>query len=190
MRKVTTKGTFAFMALLITIMIGNAANAQENTVKTNLMNLLISGGSIHYERVLTETSSAQLGLFLTGFSVDNTEFSGFGIIPQYRFYPGSSNEVPHGFFIAPLVGYQVFSLETTDSNVQNAKASYSLIGAGFDIGNQWLINRGFSIELSAGVSFNSTSLTVETSGVQEEVFSVGGFGSTTPRLGVSVGYAF
>ncbi|MEX0930015.1 MAG: DUF3575 domain-containing protein [Balneolales bacterium] len=186
----TSKSILSLLVLLAGMTISNVSYAQENTIKTNLANLALAGGSIHYERVLGESTTAQLGLFITSISVDDTKFSGFGIIPQYRYYPGQSNVVPHGFFIAPLLGYQVFSLETPTSGGSSAKASYSLFGGGFDIGNQWLVSRSLSIELSAGISFNSTSLSIETSGATEDEFSIGGFGSTTPRLGVSLGYAF
>ncbi|MEX0649322.1 MAG: DUF3575 domain-containing protein [Balneolaceae bacterium] len=192
----TFKGLFTLSVLLLSLSLAGVTQAQEitvnkqNTIKTNLSNLILSGGSIHYERVLGESTSAQLGVFASFISVDDTNFNGFGIIPQYRFYPRSNNGIQEGFFLAPLVGYQTFSLETSMGNNEDAKATYSLLGAGLDIGNKWLIGQVLSLEISAGVSFNSTSLEIETSNASEDDFSIGGFGSTTPRLGLSVGYVF
>lgn len=173
------------VALLIVLMIGNVAYGQTNTIKTNLANLALSGGSIHYEKALNESSAAQLGLFVSAVSIDDTKFSGFGVIPQYRYYT-RDREVQSGFYLAPLVGYQTFSLEArTPGN--NAEASFTMLGAGLDIGNKWLMG-SFAVELSAGVSINSTSLDIK-NGIEDD-FSIGGFGSTTPRVGVSFGYAF
>lgn len=180
------KNLFSLIGLLAVMMIGNIANAQTNTVKTNLANLALSGGSIHYERGINDATSAQLGIFISAISVDDTKFSGFGVIPQYRFYPRSSGEAPSGFYLAPLIGYQTFSLETTVPG-SISEASFTLLGAGLDVGNKWLLG-AFAVELSAGVSFNSTNLDVKTG--SEGDFSTGGFGSTTPRIGLSLGYAF
>jgi hypothetical protein len=179
------KNLLNLVGFLVVMMIGNVAYGQTNTVKTNLANLAISGGSIHYERAINDASSAQLGIFLSAVTVDDTKFSGFGIIPQYRYYPGD-REVQSGFYIAPLIGYQVFSLESTLDG-SNSEANFTLFGAGLDIGNKWLLG-AFAVELSAGISFNSTNLEIKT-GIEDD-FSLGGFGSTTPRVGVSFGYAF
>lgn len=189
-KSATNSCLYSLLVMLIILLTSQVSHGQTSTIKTNLANLAISGGSVHYEHVIGESSTAQLGVFMTALSVDDTKFSGFGIIPQYRFYPGSNHTVPHGFFVAPLISYQTFSLETNSAGLQNAEADYSLIGAGVDIGTQWLINRSFSLELSAGVSFNSTNLDIKTSGADDNDFSIDNFGSTTPRLGVSVGYAF
>ncbi len=181
----TLKSMINLVALLIVLMIGNVAYGQSNTIKTNLANLALSGGSIHYEKALNESSAAQLGLFISAVSIDDTKFSGFGVIPQYRYYT-SDREVQSGFYLAPLVGYQTFSLEATTPG-NNSEAKFTLIGAGLDIGNKWLMG-SFAVELSAGVSINSTSLDI-TTGIEDD-FSIGGFGSTTPRVGVSFGYTF
>ncbi|MEX0771629.1 MAG: DUF3575 domain-containing protein [Balneolales bacterium] len=182
------KSIFSILILLIVMLFTTKSNAQDHTLKTNLANLFLSGGSIHYEHVLNEKTSAQAGVFLSSLTIGDTKFSGFGFIPQYRFYPGSRNQIPHGFFVAPLLGYQTFSLEAAVSEEQ-AKASYSLIGAGVDIGSQWLVSRAFLIELSLGVSFNSTNLSIDTNHSSES-FDIDNFGGTTPRLGISFGYAF
>lgn len=184
------KGMATLLLTFMAITMADVANAQQSSIKTNLANLFIGGGSIQYEHVLNETSTAQLGGFFTSLNFEETQFSGFGVIPQYRFYPGK-NEVPHGFFVAPLISYHSFSLQNPEASVGNtARASYTLIGGGFDIGKQWLINRGFSIELSAGATFNSTNLKIETSGASEDIFDTGQIGSFAPRFGLSLGYAF
>lgn len=176
------------LVMLAVTLTANISYGQQHAVKTNLANFAIAGGSLHYEHILGDASSAQLGLFFTGLSVDDTKFGGFGVIPQYRLYPGKK-AAPQGFFVAPLLSYQTFSLETT-SGGSTAKADYSLVGAGFDIGNQWLVQRTVSIELSLGLTFNSTKLSIETGGATEDDFSVGGLGGTAPRFGLSLGYAF
>jgi len=177
---------FILSGILVFLMAGNVAYGQTNTVKTNLANLALSGGSIHYERGINDATSAQLGIFISSVSVDDTKFSGFGVIPQYRFYPRSSGEAQSGLFLAPLVGYQTFSLESTVTG-SISEATFTLLGAGLDVGNKWLIG-AIAVELSAGVSFNSTNLDIKTG--NEGDFSTGGFGSTTPRIGLSLGYAF
>lgn len=184
-------GIFVLGLLLTGMFLTSESFGQKSVVKSNLANLLISGGSVHYEHILNEGSSVQAGIFISSLGIEETRFSGFGFVPQYRFYLGKKNDIPHGFFFAPLLSYQNFSLETDVSNTnQRAKATYSLIGAGADLGKQWLINRGFSIELSIGATFNSTSLKIQTDNISEQEFSTGGLGSVAPRLGISLGYAF
>lgn len=137
---------------------------------------------------MNDTGTIQLGGFFTSIDFSQTQFSGFGIIPQYRYYPGK-NEVPHGFFIAPLISYQSFSLENSGS-AMTSKASYSLFGVGLDIGKQWLINRGFSIELSAGATANSTNFKITSDNGSKNDFDTGQIGGVAPRFGISLGYAF
>ncbi len=189
--KYKSRSSILILGIILTgMLITNVSYGQKSVIKTNLANLAISGGSAHYEHALNDASSVQVGVFISSLGIDQTSFSGFGIIPQYRFYLGS-NEIPHGFYFAPLLSYQNFSLETdVSSSSQRAKATYSLIGGGADIGKQWLINRAFSIELSIGATFNATSLSIKTDNVNEQEFSTGGLGSVAPRLGISLGYAF
>lgn len=184
--------TSLMLVLMATFLVNDVANAQQNSVKTNLANLIISGGSLHYERVISDNGSVQLGAFISSLEISGTNFSGFGIIPQYRYYPGGS-EIPHGFFLAPLISFQTFGLETTVSSLgssSTASADYTLFGAGLDVGYQWLIGRSFAIELSTGATFNSTNLEVTSSAGSQSSFDTGQIGSFAPRLGVSFGYAF
>jgi len=49
---------FTLAGLLVFLLLGNTAYGQTNTVKTNLANLALSGGSIHYERGINNATSA------------------------------------------------------------------------------------------------------------------------------------
>ncbi|HAJ99640.1 MAG TPA: hypothetical protein DCM62_06415 [Bacteroidales bacterium] len=57
-----------------------------NVVKINLISPLLRTASVFYERALSTTTSAQLGVFYSGYTSFETVFQGVGITPEFRFY--------------------------------------------------------------------------------------------------------
>ena len=74
------------VALLLTGFI-ITASGQGNVIKINILSPVVKTFNIQYEKKLKSDASFQLGFFYTGYSVSGTDFSGFGITPEYRFPP-------------------------------------------------------------------------------------------------------
>lgn len=187
--------------LAIAVCSGNVLKAQDVVVKTNLGSILTGGASLHGEYVVTPASSVQLGGYYAALDIgshfdaflnDGVElkYQAFGVTPQYRWYPGG-NEIPHGFFIAPLLSYSRITADY-DNQPDNESGDFllSLYGVGFDIGKQWIIKRRVSIGLSVGSVYNYSQFSSETSGFGEEDLETDFRGGIMPRFELSVGYAF
>ncbi|MEJ0056612.1 MAG: DUF3575 domain-containing protein [Bacteroidota bacterium] len=156
-------------------------NAQSNVIKINIFSPIVKTFNVQYEHKLSPTGSFQLGFFYTGYSTSGTDFSGFGITPEYRLYL-SDTEAPKGVYLAPFVRYQSFNL-TDGGN----KGTLSLFGGGVIIGKQWLFKEKVALDIFIGPSYSSGNVKV-TSG--SDNFSTGAFDGFGIRTGLCLGYAF
>ena len=129
-----------------------------NIIKINPLSLFVATGNIQFEHVTGPSSSWQLGAYYTGFSVSGTGFSGFGITPEYRFYLSSTSHAPKGFFIAPFLRYQNYSLTATDNFGVNDKATLSAFGGGAILGYQTIMGKRLSFEIFIGPDYSSATL--------------------------------
>jgi hypothetical protein len=84
-------------------------------------------------------------------------FSGWALTPEFRFYPGGSDDkpAPNGFYIAAYLRYAKYKLEqvvtyqeTSNSKIYSATATQTYGGANFGlmIGRQWIIGKHFSLD--------------------------------------------
>ena len=144
-------------------------------------------GSFFYERVITEKSTAQLGFFYTGWSIEGTRLRGFGITPEYRFYVSNSKQAPQGFFVAPFLRYQNLELSLDSGSNKGTLTSF---GGGLAIGGQWIFSDIISLDIFGGPNYNARNFKSTTNGTTEEDFTLTGFGSFGFRFGVTVGFAF
>ncbi|UCH14172.1 MAG: DUF3575 domain-containing protein [Bacteroidales bacterium] len=179
----------AFVMLLV--FTSSAFAQKRNAFKVNIFSPLVKSVSVFYERALSDGASAQLGFFYTGFKVTDTKFSGFGITPEFRLYPGKNPDLK-GFYLGPFIRYQSFSLETPsiDMNMQEytAEASFSSFGGGLLIGGQFLFGDVVTLDIFIGPSYNSGTVKVDVG--TEDDFSLGSFDGFGVRGGVTVGIAF
>jgi hypothetical protein len=163
-----------------------------NAFKVNMFSPIVKTGSFFFEHQLNEKASLQLGVFYTGFKVVDTKFSGYGITPEYRLYP-SENAIS-GFYVAPFVRYQSFSLEVKDGYMnddgvtEDAKATFSSFGGGIVVGRQWLFGEFITFDMFIGPQLNGGSLKVKSG--DENDFELGSFSGFGIRLGVTLGVAF
>lgn len=164
---------------------------KKNAVKVNIFSPIFRTFSGFYERALSDGASAQLGFFYTGYSVEDTKFSGWGLTPEFRLYPGKKEDI-EGFYIAPFGRYTSFSLQTPalDENNQefDAKATLSTIGGGLLIGGQFLIGDYVTLDLYIGPKYGASNIKVDAG--QEDDFSLGSFDGFGVRGGVTIGIAF
>ena len=171
------------LLILVAIFSSTAVFAQQNVVKINILSPIVKTINVSFEHALSETGSLQLGLFYTGYSVDETKFSGFGITPEYRFYL-SSSPAPDGFYVAPFARYQSFKL--TD-DFTDSEGKFSAFGGGLVIGRQWIFKERISLDLFLGPQFISGNVDV-TDG--EDSFNVDVFDGFGLRTGITFGVAF
>ena len=177
---------FTLLAGLALLGSASSAQAQQHVIKLNLFSPIVRTVSGFYENAFSETTSAQLGFFYTGTSIDDTKFSGFGITPEIRFYL-SETTAPEGFYAAPFIRYQNFDLtdESTDS-----RATLNNFGGGLLIGKQWIFKERIALDAFIGPSYVSGSLKVKSEGTNEDIFETGAFDGFGVRLGLSFGVAF
>ncbi|NOS91921.1 MAG: DUF3575 domain-containing protein [Cyclobacteriaceae bacterium] len=169
--------------LAMSILTLNIVFAQkENVIKINILSPIVKTFNVQYERKLNESSSVQLGFFYTGYSANETTFSGFGITPEYRFY--LTDEALQGVYIAPFLRYQDFSL--TES-ISNGKATQSTFGGGVILGKQWLFKEKIALDIFIGPSYASGDVKV-TSGTG--TFNTNAFDGFGLRAGLCFGFAF
>lgn len=159
-------------------------SAQSNVIKFNILAPVVKTANFQYERAFGN-KSFQLGAFYTGFSPETTKFSGFGITPEVRFYLGDT-DAPEGFYAAPFVRYQSFTIEETDPDF-SAKGTFSAFGGGLIIGKQWIFKEKVALDLFIGPAYSSGKVKVEegTGTLDAEAFD--GFGV---RFGVCFGLAW
>ncbi|MBN8575651.1 MAG: DUF3575 domain-containing protein [Cytophagales bacterium] len=171
------------LVLVLLVLTGIAAKAQENVIKFNIFSPIVKTFNASYERKVSATSSFQLGGFFTSYSPGETSFSGFGITPEYRFYL-SSTEAPEGVYVAPFVRYQSFKL-TEDTS--NSKGTLSTFGGGLVIGKQWIFKEKISLDIFIGPQYSSGKVKV-TDGA--DTFDTGAFDGFGVRTGLTLGFAF
>jgi hypothetical protein len=177
--------------ICLSVFAGSTLKAQKNVLKANLLSPIVLTGSFFYERAITEKSSLQLGYFFTGFSISDTKFRGYGITPEYRNY--TAGEVLNGFYIAPFLRYQNFSLseEFKDSEGKNQEATAILTtyGGGLTIGWQWLFGERITTDIFLGPCYNSSNIKLEDNSSTVD-FSTDLFIGVGLRAGLTVGIAF
>ncbi len=169
------------LILPLVLLLSTVAFSQDNAIKANLLSPLFNTGNFQYERVVGEKSTAQLGFFFSSVNFDETKFRGFGITPEYRFYPGGTTI--DGFFVAPYFRYQSFNLSDDADNEGTA----TFIGGGLIVGRQWIFGDVVTFEVFIGPNYSSGDVEV-TSG--QDSFDVGFFDGFGARFGLSLGFAF
>ncbi|MFV0470716.1 MAG: DUF3575 domain-containing protein [Paludibacteraceae bacterium] len=149
----------------------------KNIIKVNLTSLPLRNYTFYGERIINQHMSVSLGVgfipqgrlpLVDNFTsvteqgvegdILNMEVSSFAVIPEVRFYTGSSG-YGRGFYVAPYLKYEKFGLDKvsvtfTDNDGDdrqidlNGKLDTYSVGA--MIGYQWLIGsrKNFVIDLS------------------------------------------
>ncbi len=167
-------------------------------IKANPLSALTLTGSGFVEYAVTDNVSLQLGAFTTGLTVSNVKFKGYGFTPEVRYYFMENKVAPMGLYVAGYGRIQNFKLtvvkEDSEGVPREYSATYAPIGLGAAVGNQWIFNSGFTLDLFLGAGYNSGSLKVNAgtekdfdTGIIGDMILGGGFGL---RPGIAIGYNF
>lgn len=187
-----------FCTLIISIIpfVSSIAQTERmNALKMNVFSPFVQTFSVFYERALNEESSLQMGFFYTGFSIDDTKFSGFGLTPEYRYYFSDKGPM-RGLYFAPYIRYQNFTLkneyEETDTNgnttTKKDEGTLNTFGGGVLFGHQWLFNGKVALDLFIGPSYSAGDVEVKSG--SNDTFETGSFSGFSMRAGACVGIAF
>lgn len=155
----------------------------KNVLKVNTLALAVATGSIFYERGFSDALSGQLGVAYLGFKATDTKFTGLILTPEVRFYP-KKNAID-GFYVAPYVRYQNFTLKNEPAAAEGTLSSF---GGGLLFGRQWITNGGFTMDLFFGGHYGGTSFDVKAG--DEADLNISNFQGFKPRLGFAIGFAF
>lgn len=189
------------------------AETPQNAIKIKILPLIFNMASFQYERVINEKMSVACDVnyvFYSSTSDGNSmgagvntsskvTFTGFGISPELRFYPGE--EALKGFFVGPYLNYLTMNIKVENTDVNGLTGIGELkgitaLGAGVLLGWKWLVAESFSIEAHTGLNF----LTVNVPSTVTVKYSDGtsktedgpnlSASGLLPTLGFSLGYAF
>ena len=189
------------LVLFSLVALNNNLKAQEtkkNVVTLSLSNMVLVTPTIYYERAIGEKTSIQMGGYYTGAKSSGVKFAGLGVIPEFRFYPGSYG-APRGFYCAPFAKYQNYSISTTVDDLiggssYDAKATLSGIGGGLIIGGQVYVADVVILDLFIGPSFTSWSTNYKGDATEDDFGSVSMIkfdgSSVGIRFGLSLGFGF
>lgn len=155
---------------------------EKNVFKVNTLALIFGTGSIFYERKFSDVTSGQLGLAYMSYSINGTGFSGLILTPEFRIYAKKS--AIYGFYLAPYLRYQNYSLKDTE---KSSLGSLTSIGGGVAVGKQWIFKSGFSMDLFFGGHYSSASVKVNTGTDTFDETAISGFKT---RVGFAIGFAF
>lgn len=153
------------------------AFGQENIIKTGITGYLLGDFNLGYERMTVENQSVQfkMGYFspvlspiFTGKTITPSEYTYLGsdgsvqMSLEYRFY--TSKQGLKGFYLGPYFRYYGIRAEYTDiiqSKTFHVDGSVNSIGAGVQLGYQFIFNESFSLDISffgAGIDKNNVKL--------------------------------
>jgi len=157
-------------------------SAEKNVLKVNTLALIFGTGSIFFEHQISDLTSGQFGVGFLSYKFIDTKFSGLILTPEFRIYP-KKNAIS-GFYVAPYLRYQNFSVE---NKVETSKGTLTAMGGGVALGRQWIGKSGFTMDLFFGGHYSSSKVKVE-SGTNS--FDSDNFEGFRTRIGFALGFAF
>ncbi|MCU0376618.1 MAG: DUF3575 domain-containing protein [Chitinophagaceae bacterium] len=124
----------------------------------------------------------QLGVAYTGARLDGVKLRGWGITPEFRYYASQKGKL-QGFYLAPYG--RLNSLKGTDLD---ASGTITTMGGGLLVGHQWIVGRGFVVDVFLGPSYSHARVKGGTRENEIEVpETMDGVGV---RAGLTIGISF
>jgi Protein of unknown function (DUF3575) len=155
----------------------------QNVIKVNPLGLLFGQASIGYERAINEKSSFVIAPTFGGFKLGGFSYSQFGLGGEYRFYLSKTKTAPEGIYVGPGVGFNSGKVKESQTST---KVNFTSFYGKAIIGNQWIFNSGFVIDLNVGLQYSSFSYKDNSSSVFNGLKGSG----VLPALAFAIGYAF
>ncbi|MCA8833160.1 DUF3575 domain-containing protein [Hymenobacter pini] len=163
--------------------------AQNNVVKLDIFQPIVNTAALSFEHKLSETSSFQLGVSVTA-NYDEDEYnysgtkdtrstSGFGLIPEYRFYLSEKHPAMEGFYVAPFLRYQFLRKSgqygsydplTGTNTLRSSPATLNAFGGGVVVGRHWIFKQRFSLDALVGPSYTVAGVSSDDNNISEGDF--------------------
>lgn len=167
--------------------------SQTTVIKINPLSLPLATVNGSVEQYVGGHISLQLSAYYTEFRFKESNYSGWAVTPEVRYYFNKEVALPTGWYIAPFARYSQIYLEreaTDDRNPLAGKAHF--LGGGVVVGHQWLLGeqKRMAINVFAGPKY-SQAVGVTGSAKEKDYkadFITGG--GLWVRSGVTVGFAF
>ena len=191
----------------------NGDDVPKNVIKLKPIALALGIVALQYERAFGPHISAACDVSLLAYSIGaaagtpsgtnalSYKLTGFGISPEFRYYPANARPAPKGFFVAPFIEFYSLSVNvsgtdaTTGKDVSGSISGINAGGGGALLGWQFLIGNVFSIDINAG--FRYLSLTTPSSyeytvNGQNKVVAVPSVSASGigPAGNIALGFAF
>lgn len=180
------------LPLLLMLFALSSFGQKSNIIKLNLLSPILKTGNFAYERVLNENVGLQLRGYFSSFDIDDQPVSGFGIIPEARFYVANEKDAPQGFFVAPFVLYSSYDIESTVNDglpeEYIAKGNLNNFGGGVVVGTQKVFSDIVTFEAFIGIKYTSGKVEV-TEGDPDDI-STDRLSGFLPRGGITLGILF
>ncbi len=157
--------------------------AKSNVIKANPLGFIFGQASVSFEHAINEKSSFVISPLFGGFKFGGFKYSNFGAGAEYRIYFSNTKTAPEGFYAAPGVSFTSGKIKEDGSSTE---AKFTAFGAKAVIGNQWIFNSGFVIDLNGGISYNSFKYKDNTDPTFSSLKGSGVF----PSLSFAIGYNF
>jgi hypothetical protein len=158
--------------------------SEKNVLKVNTLALILTTGSVFYERKLSDLTSAQMGVGYFGYKIGDTKLNGLFLTPEVRFYV-RKNAID-GFYMAPYLRYNRFKFESnSDSN--SSEGTFTSFGGGADFGRQWIFQKGFVMDLFFGGHYTGANVELSSGSEPSDLTKISGF---RMRVGFCIGFAF
>lgn len=158
------------------------ANAQQNSVKVDPFSLLLFGKDmVTYERAVGEKSSVGLGAGLGTLKANDLSYNNVGGTLFYRYY---FKEVLKGWYGMGSVAYGSGTVKNTE-NSDTEKVKFNSFNGKIKAGYQWLWNSGFTLDINAGLGYNSFNY--DTKAQDTPNLKASGI---LPAFGLALGYSF
>lgn len=160
----------------------NYVAPEKNVLKVNTLALIIGTGSVFYERGISDLLAGQMGVGYLNYGVDETRFKGLTLTPELKFY--IRNNAIDGFYMAPYLRYFKYGYESEEDSDEG---SFSAFGGGVAFGRQWIMKKGFVMDLFFGGHYTDGSINIISGEEPEDITKFEGFKT---RVGFSIGFAF
>lgn len=182
-------------SVLFALLLCNMTQAQNTVVKINPLSLAFLTANVAVEHAVSDKMSVQLGAAFGGFKFGagdlKTSYTGFSVVPEFRYYV-TKHDAPKGFFVGPYGVYRSYTTKQTVNDLSGgtseAKSKLSIAGGGLNLGYQFLFDSGFALELFMGPCYGSSKSKVVTG--SEEVSDADLFSGVGLRTGMTLGWAF
>jgi len=157
--------------------------SEKNVLKVNTLALITGTGTIFYERKVSDLVSAQMGAGYMNYNFGDTKFSGLILTPECRFYV-KKNAID-GFYVAPYLRYSQYKYKVKEGGT--GEGSFTSMGGGAAFGMQWIMKKGFTMDLFFGGHYTDGSVDIQSGDEPTDITKINGFKT---RVGFCIGFAF